>query len=319
MMADRFRLRDWCAGPGVGTGAKWRGRAGVRSPESGVRNSAFRRPPSAFTLVELLTVIAILGILVALLLPAVQAARESSRRATCQNNLRQIGLGLNHFHEAKKSFPVGCTACTGKQLHRQIAWSVYLLPYVELENLWRLFDENHAYNSAENHEAGRTVVSVYLCPSTTTQAGRPSPTTGDVNGNGQWDPGDDLAYIDYGGMFGVGDPKLPLGNGTMIYERTISARDVRDGLSQTIIVAEDTGRAGGEPQHGTWADGQNIFDVTMPINRSQNNELWSDHAGGVNITFCDGAVRFLPQNIANEILFALCTRDGHEIISADAY
>ena len=189
-------------------------------------------------------------------------------------------------------------------LHRQIAWSVYLLPYLELEIVGRLFDENHAYNSAENHEMGRSVVSVYLCPSTATQPGRSGPTTGDVNGNGQFDPGDDLAYIDYGGMFGVGDPKLPLGNGTMIYERAISARDVRDGLSQTIIVAEDTGLAGGEPQHGTWADGQNIFDVTMPINRSQNNELWSDHSGGVNATFCDGAVRFLSQNIANDILFA---------------
>ena len=84
-------------------------------------------------------------------------------------------------------------------------------------------------------------------------------------------------------------------------------------------MAEDTGRAGGEPQHGTWADGQNIFDVTMSINRSQNNELWSDHSGGVNATFCDGAIRFLSLNVANEILFALCTRDGHEIISADAY
>ncbi len=312
MIADRFRLRGWCVRPGVGTGAKRSGSA-FKTP------SAFRLPPSAFTLVELLTVIAILGILIALLLPAVQAARESSRRATCQNNLRQIGLGLNHYHEAKHAFPIGCLECTGKNSHRQIAWSVYLLPYLELESVWNRFDERQAYNSAVNHVATRTVISVYLCPSTATQPSRLGPTTGDVNGNGQFDPGDDLAYIDFGGMFGVGDSKLPLGNGTMIYERAISARDVRDGLSQTIIVAEDTGRAGGDPQHGTWADGQNIFDVTMPINRSQNNELWSDHRGGVNATFCDGSVRFLSENVATDVLFALCTRDGQEIISADAY
>ncbi len=271
------------------------------------------RPASAFTLVELLAVIAIIGVLLALLLPAVQGAREAGRRSACQNNLRQIGLGLNQYLEAKRVFPIG-SADNG---HRQIAWSVYLLPHLEQKSVFELFDDHFAYNSQQNREATRSVIPVYLCPSTATQPDRPGPTTGDRNGNGAWDPGDDMAFTDYGGMFGVGLTSLPFQNGTLIYDRPIGAMQVRDGLSQTIIVGEDTGR--GAPMHGEWANGQNIFDVTGPINRTQNNELWSDHKGGINTVFCDGSVHFLSEAMDTNVLFALCTRDGQEIIAANAY
>jgi prepilin-type N-terminal cleavage/methylation domain-containing protein/prepilin-type processing-associated H-X9-DG protein len=276
------------------------------------------------TLIELLAVIAIIGVLLVLLLPALQSSREASRRASCLSNLRQIGIGLNQYHAARREFPVGCTSCTKDPANpaaplRQLAWSAHLLPYIEEKGAWSLFDERQAFDSRQNREAARSIIAIYLCPSTATQPKRLGPTTGDVNGNGAWDPGDDLAYIDYGGMFGVGDPKLPLGNGMMIYERAISAKQVLDGLAQTIIIAEDSGRAGGEPQHGTWIDGQNIFDVTRPINRSQNNEIWSDHPRGANALFCDGSARFLPDNIPTNVLFALCTRDNGEVISASSY
>jgi prepilin-type N-terminal cleavage/methylation domain-containing protein/prepilin-type processing-associated H-X9-DG protein len=280
--------------------------------------TAYRLQPAAFTLVELLAVIAIIGVLLALLLPAVQGAREAGRRTACQNNLRQIGLALNQYLESKRVFPIGCVGCTVNP-HHQIAWSVYLLPNLEQASVRELFDDRAAYNSAANRESVRTVIPVYLCPSTATQPDRNGPTTGDVNGNGQWDPGDDMAYIDYGGMFGVGLPSLPFQNGTLIYERAISAMQVRDGLSQTIIVGEDTGRGGANPFNGTWANGQNIFDVTGAINRTQNNELWSDHKGGVNTVFCDGSVHFLSEAMDTNVLFALCTRDGQEIIPAGAY
>jgi prepilin-type N-terminal cleavage/methylation domain-containing protein/prepilin-type processing-associated H-X9-DG protein len=276
------------------------------------------RRAAGFTLVELLAVIAIIGVLLALLLPAVQGAREAGRRSACQNNLRQIGLALNQYLEGKRVFPIGCVGCSVNP-HHQIAWSVYLLPNLEQASVRELFDDHAAYNAAANREAVRAVIPVYLCPSTATQPDRNGLTTGDVNGNGQWDPGDDMAFIDYGGMFGVGLPSLPFQNGTMIYERAISAMQVRDGLSQTIIVGEDTGRGGANPQNGTWANGQNIFDVTGPINRTQNNELWSDHRGGVNAVFCDGSVHFLSEAMDTNVLFALCTRDGEEIIPAGAY
>jgi prepilin-type N-terminal cleavage/methylation domain-containing protein/prepilin-type processing-associated H-X9-DG protein len=285
-----------------------------------------------FTLVELLVVLAIIGVLVALLLPAVQGAREAARRTTCQNNLRQMGMGLHNYHAAKREFPVGCIGCTNagaiNGVFRQIAWSVYLLPYIEERRAWELFDVTQPYNSAANHESGRTVISIYLCPSTVTAPQRNGLTTGDVNGNGQWDAGDDLAYIDYGGMFGhpnpqylIGPEGLVLGNGAMIYERAVSAAQITDGLSQTIMVGEDSGRSESGTNHGTWADGQNIFDVGTGggINITQNNELWSDHRGGVNTTFCDGSVHFLSETIDRKILYALCTRDQGEAISAGTY
>jgi prepilin-type N-terminal cleavage/methylation domain-containing protein/prepilin-type processing-associated H-X9-DG protein len=287
------------------------------------------QPTAAFTLVELLVVLAIIGLLMALLLPAVQSAREVARRATCLNNLRQMGIGLHNYHAAKREFPMGCVGCMvlPKQPKLQIAWSVYLLPYIEETRAGQLFDFSQTYKSAANREAGRTIISTYLCPSTFTAPQRIGLTTGDVNGNGVWDPGDDLAYIDYGGMFGHPPPSgiypmdgnVVLGNGVMIYERAISAKQITDGLSQTILVGEDSGRSGGSQQDGTWPNGQNIFDVITGINLSQVNELWSDHKGGVNVAFCDGSARFLSEAMEIKVLFALTTRADGEVIPASAY
>jgi prepilin-type N-terminal cleavage/methylation domain-containing protein/prepilin-type processing-associated H-X9-DG protein len=311
-------------------GGQWPATDGRQRTTDAVRR-AFRIR-AAFTLVELLVVLAIIGVLVALLLPAVQAAREAARCTACQNNLRQIGVGLHNFHDAQREFPVGCISCTQagavNGVFRQIAWSAYLLPYIEEQRAWQLFDVTQPYNSAANHESARTVISVYLCPSTASSPQRNGPTTGDVNGNGQWDPGDDLAYIDYGGMFGHPNPQyltgpngLIEGNGTMIYEKPVSAAQITDGLSQTIIVGEDSGRGEIGMNHGTWADGGNIFDVMTGggINLLQDNELWSDHRGGVNTAFCDGSVHFLAETIDRKILYALCTRDQGETIPAGAF
>ena len=169
-----------------------------------------------------------------------------------------------------------------------------------------MIDANHAYNSFENRAAGSVTIPTYLCPSTTTATDRRGPNSGDINGNDAWDPGDDLAWIDFGGMFGVGDPALDFMNGVMIYERPISTRDIVDGLSRTIIVGEDSAR--GTRFHGQWINGQNIFDQTGAINRAQNNELFSDHPGGVQVVLCDGSVHFLSEDIEVSTLFALCTR-----------
>jgi len=265
----------------------------------------------AFTLVELLVVIAIIGILVALLLPAIQAAREAARRAQCKNNLRQIGIALHNHLDARKAFPVGCTSCLSIP-KRQLSWSMFLLPYLEEARTFALLDQSQAYNSDVNRQAASTILPVYLCPSTSTMPDRDGFTTGDVNRNGMWDKGDDLAYTDYGGMFGWGDPAYPYMNGIMIYDQQIRAARVVDGLSHTIAVAEDTGR--GPKRNSSWIDGQNAFDQTNRVNLTQNNEMWSDHPGGVHVALCDGSVQFLGEETDLAVLAALCTRSGGETI-----
>jgi prepilin-type N-terminal cleavage/methylation domain-containing protein/prepilin-type processing-associated H-X9-DG protein len=295
-------------------------------------NSAFRLPPFgtpaafAFTLVELLVVISIIGILLALLLPAVQSARESSRRTACQNNLHQIGLGMLSHHEAKHHFPPGLLdRITGANPKgKQLSWNVFLLPYAEEQSLYDQFDLTKSYRSAENAAAGGTVLPLFTCPSTARWAAeRQGMTTGDINGNGRWDPGDNLAFTDYGGNFGFTGLDKSYMSGTLIYERALSLADIKDGATYTIFVSEDTGR--GAAFDGQWANGENIFDESGPINdrslpdyRWQDNEMWSDHRGGINALFCDGAVHFLSESISLDVLAALCTRAGYETVDEKA-
>lgn len=269
------------------------------------------------TLVELLVVVAVIAALIVMILPAVQGAREAGRRTVCGNNLREIGCGVYGHETAQAVFPVGCLGCVGPPFPlRQISWNVFLLPYIEQSTAAAAFDTHFAYRSTENRAAAGVVIPLFLCPSTSRTA-RKGPTTGDRNGNGQWNPGDDLAYTDYGGMFGVGYPvpkPSPSHLGVMVYERATSAADITDGLSKTVLVAECTGR--GATYQSEWANGQNLFDQwhTNPINRSQNNEIWSDHPGMAGMVFCDGHVEFIRESIDQAVLLALLTRaagDGH--------
>jgi prepilin-type N-terminal cleavage/methylation domain-containing protein/prepilin-type processing-associated H-X9-DG protein len=273
----------------------------------------------AFTLVELLVVLAIIGILIALLLPAVQSAREAARNRACQNNLHQIGLGLLAHHEAKHVFPVGSLdeMTSANPKGRQLSWNVFLLPFIEEQSLFAQFDLTKAYRAAENVAPAGTVLPIFLCPSCWRfTSDRTGPTTGDVNHNHHWDPGDNLAFTDYGGNSGFTGLNKPYMSGVLIYDQPIAISDIVDGTSHTIIVSEDTGRGGS--LDGQWANGENIFLEQYPINIQQNNEMWSDHPGGVNALFCDGSVHFLSETIQLDLLAALCTRACGEIINADA-
>ncbi len=234
------------------------------------------RPRHGFTLVELLVVIAIIGILIALLLPAIQAARESARRTACSNNLKQIGLSLHDFLAAKGTFPPGeqqgCYKCEAW------SWSAMILPYTEES---ALFDQirpylanqpgyppmvNEAIYSASNQTPGPTqqVLPLYLCPSTSrihftrTTDNR----IGDYFSAGRPGPGKGMGATDYGGIAGpaaaVTNPLTTVQYGIdrgvlnnlkdqktlpgVHTAKTISPRQIKDGMSSTMMVGELIGR-----------------------------------------------------------------------------
>jgi prepilin-type N-terminal cleavage/methylation domain-containing protein len=131
-------------------------------------NGSSSKPHAGFTLVELLVVIAIIGILVALLLPAIQAAREAARRTQCLNNLKQQGVALQNHHDARKTFPAGCVidADISSLKEALTTWSIEVLPYAENENLRKLYDK--AFPSTihiNNKEFRESFIDIYHCPS----------------------------------------------------------------------------------------------------------------------------------------------------------
>ncbi|QDU88892.1 Type II secretion system protein G precursor [Pirellulimonas nuda] len=127
-----------------------------------------RRSSQAFTLVELLVVIAIIGILVALLLPAVQAAREAARRTECTNKLKQASLSLQNYHSARREFPPGVVideACCDRSMKTYTNWCIETLPYMENENLQSLYDRSADSGDASNASFRETFIKELFCPS----------------------------------------------------------------------------------------------------------------------------------------------------------
>jgi prepilin-type processing-associated H-X9-DG protein len=242
-------------------------------------------------------------------LPAIQAAREASRRAECQNNLRQIGVALHAYHAVHGQFPVGCidkrvpkTNPNGKQL----AWSATILTELGEPTLARQVDFNSAYDSAANSLAAVTVVPTYLCPSTVrTATGREGAIVADPSGVVFYRG----AATDYGGIYGAAQVS-PSANGVFLYDRAVKISEITDGTSHTLALAEDTGR--GWLADGEWINGENIYDVSNMINTQQHNEIWSDHPGGAMALWCDGSASLLAAAMELPVLRSICTRAGND-------
>jgi len=182
----------------------------------------------AFTLVELLVVIAIIGILIGLLIPAVQMAREASRRAQCTNNLKQIGLALHGYQSAVGAFPPSTLLPVGQTYQ---PWSAQsrLLPYLELQNLASLIDYSKSPEFTGNPEAARTRVPTYICPSEPNDTERITPTLVHYP----------LNYVFNQGTWFIYDPKTGnVGDGAFMPNRAFRPADITDGLTNTMAAAE---------------------------------------------------------------------------------
>jgi prepilin-type N-terminal cleavage/methylation domain-containing protein/prepilin-type processing-associated H-X9-DG protein len=143
-----------------------------------------RRSPrrGGFTLVELLVVIAIIGILIALLLPAVQAAREAARRMACSNNLKQIGLGLHNHEQAKKALPPGGVNTGGNGTSCYTTWAIEILPYMEQQQLYNKYDQKVFNEHINNAPVYQSRVAGYECPSDTLVGIMEIPASGPTGG-----------------------------------------------------------------------------------------------------------------------------------------
>ncbi|MEO0530948.1 MAG: DUF1559 domain-containing protein [Planctomycetota bacterium] len=303
-----------------------------------------------FTLVELLVVISIVGVLVALLLPAVQAARESSRRSSCKNNLKQVGLAILNYESTNGKFPPGKQWSARKPDPNAFdyAWSSIILGYLEEESLRQQIDFTRPLTDPVNLPAKSQTIAAYLCPSASRLEEHRGPDARLFNLGGL--PGEGLACIDYLGISGpdkdkanpadgqdygrqrgvlIGTKGLPEGNTLLEPPRITSAR-ITDGLSQTICVVECTGRGAevdadtGEIEglNGVWASGDNISHLKKGVNDEETPKVWrderifSDHPGGANALVCDGSVHFLSDGMEPHVIRSLASRDGGEVVDS---
>ncbi len=288
--------------------------------------------------------LAVIGTLVAILLPAVQYARESARRSSCQNNLRQIGLGITGFESAQGRYPAGKKWSGDRNDPRtfDLAWSSFLLGYLEEQTIHDQIDFTLPFADPRNLPATSQVVAVYLCPSTSRIEPHRTDDAHLTDLGGL--PGEGLACIDYLGISGpdkdatnlatgekygrqrgvlIGTKGLP-DSDTVIEPPAITTSHITDGLSRTIIVSECTGRGVEmdkdviDSLHGAWASGSNVSHVAKGVNTTKPPKAWyeerifCDHSGGASVVMADGSVHFLSDATDRDVLKALCSRDGGE-------
>jgi len=318
-------------------------------------NTCSRR--SGFTLIELLVVIAIIGVLIALLLPAVQQAREAARRGQCANNLKQIGLALHNFTDVQGHLPSSDRPPGFSIRH---SWVTNTLPYLENGLLYDAYNYEQSWDYPENRTTVGRVLGVLICPSSPTVADR-------FDGSPYFNPWIQfVAPTDYGVVTAV-DKRLETlglvekaGQGAMPQGSKTKWRDLTDGLVHTILVAESAGKPvlwrGNKPvdvfptvrnNGGGWARAASDFSLDgigpggvapgpLAINAANGEdvglvfphpyygtlgtgEIYSFHPGAAQFLFADGSVQTINQSISIRTLAKLITIREGELISGGEY
>jgi prepilin-type N-terminal cleavage/methylation domain-containing protein/prepilin-type processing-associated H-X9-DG protein len=290
----------------------------------------------AFTLTEVLVVIGVVGILVGLLLPAVQNARGSAQRLACQNNLRQVGLALHQYHNVNDTLPPKRNATSDpKDPSAILGWMVFTLPYLEYESVYASAvdacskDTDPLHNPP--HGAMEKVIRPYLCSvdghnrAVRDQFGVLSSFSSYVGISGSWPPSNNV-HVGALGWAGVHFSSITdgLSNTAMVGERAVPD-SLQAGWWYPGFIAHGTGLRG--PNNGLFLGGPALvgpepcklsgkpFGPGVPGNPCDRFHLWSLHTGGANFLFGDGAVRFLSYSIDDSIIFAIASIDGGEVVS----
>jgi prepilin-type N-terminal cleavage/methylation domain-containing protein len=275
------------------------------------------RPRKGFTLVELLVVIAIIGVLVALLLPAIQAAREAARRTQCKNNMRNIGVALHNFHDVQGHLPAGWVA-DEPEGEPGWGWGAYLLAYLEQNALLEQQVDLHSHiDEPENADARQAVVPIYLCPSDT--AGNPR-----FKLTGLHDSLFEVGRSNYAGVFGTeeveDDPSN--GDGTFYHNSYVALRDILDGTSNTLITGERSSRLGGTTWvgmvHGATEAMARVVGSCDHVPNDDHlhfEDFSSFHPAGANFIFGDASVHLISEDINPAVYHALATRAGGEPVT----
>lgn len=305
------------------------------------------RPVRGFTLIELLVVIAIIGVLIALLLPAVQAAREAARRMQCSNNLHQMGLAMHSYHGVHNTFPPAyitaiSSSTTAPEIGPGWGWGAMLLNDLEQRAIYNAANFSLPITDPGSLTVRTVNLSVFLCPSNVAsgpvslrdKAGMVLVT--------------DLSAGQYVASAGQLEPvEFPASNNGVFYRNSRNgSRDITDGLSTTLMVGERSRNVADATWVGVVPTAQVCTNPKWPVQECETastmvvshtgsettgtiyvpnsknsyaDDYWSLHPGGCNFLFCDGSVRFIKESVNPRVFSFLSTRAGGEVVSSDQY
>ncbi len=301
-----------------------------------MRTPLRRKESQGFTIVELLIVIGIIGLLIGLIMPAVQRARESARRLQCTNHLKQIGVALLSYHGTHKTFPPGYVSSAdnhGNEFGPGWGWGAMILSELDESSLQSRIVFEKPIEHSVNAAVRQTPISTFVCPSDSAESPWKAVTRDET--------GKPIAIIcevaaaNYIGVFGI---REPVGDGDGIFFRNshVGMKDIVDGSAHTMMV--------GERSHA-WAESTWVGAVTnahlfppvgspaLPFVESASgmvlghtfegapnapdlecNNFSSEHLGGASFVFVDGHVQFISTSTDKKVYRALSTRAGGETI-----
>ncbi|WP_165441645.1 DUF1559 domain-containing protein [Rubinisphaera italica] len=270
--------------------------------------------------------IAIIAVLVSLLLPAVQQAREAARKMSCKNNLKQLSLGIIQYADIYSCYPPAYDRYDDDtmNIHKELwSWTPRILPFIEQADLYDQMRLDESIGFPSNIKPARTILPIVQCPSA--PANRLCSVTSSIPGC------EDMAETNYVCVTSTlervpGRVGFRNGSGLLIYDDWLPTKSATDGLSSTILLTESDKTI---PNHlgsvcqgveyqgyiwGYFASATAYYGINNPQKTVYGDHIFSYHPGGANFSFADGHVKFISENIDQTLLEALTTRAGGEVI-----